>query len=40
MINFDAVRNLFVLEDSHLFLHTLLGGPVVTAVESWEEGTL
>ena len=40
LVNFDAVRELFRLEDSHLFLHALLGGPVAPEADDWEEGTL
>jgi amino acid adenylation domain-containing protein len=40
LIDFDAIRGLFLLDESHLFLHALLGGPIAPVVETWEEGTL
>ena len=40
LIDFDAVRDLFQLEESHLFLHALLGGPVAHDGGDWEEGAL
>jgi SagB-type dehydrogenase family enzyme len=39
LIDFDAIRNLFLLEESHLFLHALVGGRIDAHV-AWEEGTL
>ena len=40
LIDFEAVRALFLLEESHLFLHALLGGREASGVDSWEEGTV
>jgi SagB-type dehydrogenase family enzyme len=40
LVDFDAIRDLFLLEESHLFLHALLGGRTALALDAWEEGTL
>jgi hypothetical protein len=40
LVDFDAIRDLFQLEESHLFLHSLLGGAIAPATEAWEEGAL
>ena len=49
--NFDSVRHLFALENSHIYLYCLLGGRIdfqteefdfnsVTSINDWEEGSL
>jgi len=40
LVDFPAIRDLFRLEESHLFLHSLLGGPIAPVAEAWEEGAL
>jgi SagB-type dehydrogenase family enzyme len=40
LVDFAAIRDLFLLEESHLFLHSLLGGPSAPVTEAWEEGAL
>jgi SagB-type dehydrogenase family enzyme len=40
LIDFEKIRPLFRLEESHLFLHSLLGGPIALGAEAWEEGAL
>jgi SagB-type dehydrogenase family enzyme len=40
LVDFDAIRDLFRLDENHLFLHALLGGPIATDADVWEEGTL
>jgi amino acid adenylation domain-containing protein len=40
VIDFARIRTLFRLEESHEFLHSLLGGPIALGAEAWEEGAL
>jgi phthiocerol/phenolphthiocerol synthesis type-I polyketide synthase C len=40
LIDFERIRTLFRLEESHRFLHSLLGGPIALGAEAWEEGAL
>jgi amino acid adenylation domain-containing protein len=40
LLDFDAVRDRFLLEDSHLLLHAMLGGRIAPDSAAWEEGVL
>jgi amino acid adenylation domain-containing protein len=40
LLDFDAIRDRFLLERSHLFLHAMLGGRVAPDARAWEEGVL